>query len=151
MDGQRNTNGQFVKGHKGIGGRPPKAREAALLAIGQEIVNAQAWRAVVNKAVQDALGKTIIDGQVVDDPNSTAQGRNAARVFLRDTFIGKPTEYIATDLAASAYSELDAYSPAEREAALAVIRREIESLGGTADGGGDAGAVAGTDGAEGGA
>jgi hypothetical protein len=116
-------------------GRPPKAREAALLAIGQEIINAQTWRAIVNKAALDALGKVVSSGQAVDDTESTASGRNLARVWIRDTFIGRPTEYIATDLGDSAFEQLAAYSADELAAVLATIE-QIRN-----DGGGDPGGV----------
>ena len=122
---KRNPDGTFPKGVNGNPkGRAPKAREAALLAIGQEIVNAQNWRAIVSKATFDALGKVVVSGQAVDDPDSTAQGRNSARTWIRDTFIGKPTEYIATDLDESAYEQLAAYSSDE----LAIVLARIEEL-----------------------
>ncbi len=134
---KRNLDGTFAKGVSGNpNGRPSRAREAALLAIGQEIVNASAWRSVVVKAVLDAQGKAIIAGQVVDDIGSTAAGRNTARTWLRDTFIGKPSEYIKLDDADSAYTQLAAYSETELAAALAGIRSEIERL---RNSGGDSG------------
>jgi hypothetical protein len=121
---QRNPNGTYAKGQSGNPkGRASKAREAALLAIGQEIINAQTWRAIVNKAALDALGKTIVNGQAADDPDSTANGRNVARIWIRDTFIGKPTEYIATDLADSPFEQLGAYSNDDIAAAIALLEQ----------------------------
>jgi len=121
---KRNPDGTFAKGQSGNPrGRAPRAREVALLAIGKEILNAQTWRAVVNKAVLDALGKITAGGQVVDDPDSTAQGRNSARTWLRDTFIGKPTEYVSTDIAESIFEQFAAYSDEEIAAAIAALKR----------------------------
>ncbi len=140
---ERNADGTYKSGHKSIGGRPPKAREAALLAIGQEIINAQTWRAIVNKAALDALGKTIANGQAVDDTDSTASGRNLARVWIRDTFIGKPTEYVSTDLGDSAFEQLAAYSTDELAAVLANIERRRNDSGGDSGGTGAAGEVGG--------
>ncbi|OGC94595.1 MAG: hypothetical protein A2W25_02395 [candidate division Zixibacteria bacterium RBG_16_53_22] len=147
MSEQEKTNpGQFQKGNQAaVGhGRPPKAREAALLAIGQEILSQKGiWSSIVNKAITDALGKAIVNGQAVDDPDSTAAGRNTARTFLRDSFIGKPTEYIATDLADSPFEQLAAYSDADIAAAIAAIEQRrsgrddaSDTASGTAETGG---------------
>jgi hypothetical protein len=126
---QRNPDGTFPKGVSGNPkGRAPKQREAALLAIGQEIINAQTWRAIVNKAALDALGKVVVNGQAVDDSDSNASGRNTARVWIRDTFIGKPSEYINLGGDDSAYEQLAAYSETELAAVLVSVREDIERL-----------------------
>ncbi len=143
----RDEKGKFAEGHKGIGGRPNKAREAALLAIGQEIISQKGiWGAVVRKAVADALGQIVVkrDGQdvAIPDPDSTAAGRNTARTFLRDSFIGRPTEYIATDLADSPFEQLAAYSADDIAAAIAAIeqrRSGRDDSSDSADGTGAAG------------
>ncbi len=145
---QRNPDGTFPKGVSGNPkGRNPKAREAALLAIGQEIISQKGiWGAVIKKAVADALGQ-IIDKRegrdvAIPDPDSTAAGRNTARTFLRDTFIGRPTEYIATDLTDSPFEQLAAYSADDIAAAIAAIeqgRSGRDDVGDSAGGTGSAG------------
>lgn len=129
---------QAAKGH----GRPPKVREAALLAITHEIVNAGTWRQVVAKRVLDALGKIQQIGpdgitRMIDDPNSTATGRNQAATWLRDTVIGKPTEYVNLDSDTNVYEQFSGYSDDELGQILALIRklRQMDG-GGESDSGG---------------
>ena len=153
-EGERNDKGQFAQGHaptnNGKGGRPPKAREAALLAVAYEIVNAQAWRQIVTKRVLDALGK-IQAGQgdkakLTDDPKSTAQGRNLAATWLRDTCIGKPTEYVNIGGDDSAYEQFAAYTDEQIAEILATIERLRSNGGGgeyTTDDSGSTGGQAG--------
>jgi hypothetical protein len=133
------ANPNWVKGGESPNpkGRPPKAREAALLAIAYEVVNAQAWRQICAKRVMDALGKkqvgTGADVKLIDDEKSTAQGRNLAATFLRDVCIGKPTEYVNIGGDDSAYEQFAAYTDEQIAEILATIER-IQRDGG---GGGD--------------
>lgn len=138
------ANPEWVKGMASPNpkGRPPRAREAALLAITYEIVNADAWRGIVRRRVLDAMGKkqVVKDGQpiIVDDERSTAQGRNLAATWLRDTAIGRPTEYVKLDNNDSAYSEFAAYTDEELAEILATIERlrRDSGSGGDSEGGG---------------
>jgi hypothetical protein len=125
MSEGKDAGGKFTSGNTYGKGRPPKVREAALLAIAYEIVNAQTWRQIVSKRVLDAVGKKQIvkDGQstIVDDERSTAQGRNLAAAWIRDTVIGKPTEYINVGSDDSAYAEFAAYTDEQIAEILATI------------------------------
>lgn len=137
MSEGKGADGKFTAGNTYGKGRPPKAREAALLAITYEIVNSDTWRQVVRQRVLDAMGKKQIvkDGKpaLVDDERSTAQGRNLAATWLRDTIIGKPTEYIRLDSDDSAYTEFAAYTDEELSEILATIERLRRAGGGRSD------------------
>jgi hypothetical protein len=153
-ESDRDEKGHFKEGHapsnNGKGGRPPKAREAALLAVAYEIVNADAWRQIIRRRVLDAVGKKQIttkpitdkDGRIikpgestiVDDERSTAQGRNLAAAFLRDTLIGRPTEYVRLDGGdESAYEQFSAYTDEQIAEILAAIERLRRDSGGGGD------------------
>lgn len=82
MSEERNEKGQFKKGHIGIGGRPPKAREVARLAVLDEVVKADDWRRICEVALQDATkGK---DGQT----------REKGRRFIADYLVGRPQQTV---------------------------------------------------------
>ncbi len=94
---ERDEKGQFKKGHEGIGGRPPKAREQAILAVIREVVTLEKWHAIIEKAVNDAIS---------DEDGRT---RDKARRFLAEYQIGKPAQTIRlqqTNDEADAYDEL---------------------------------------------
>lgn len=138
-EGERNDKGQFAQGHaptnNGKGGRPPKARESALLAIAYEVVNAQAWRQICAKRVMDALGKkqvgTGADTKLVDDEKSTAQGRNLSATWIRDTVVGKPVEIVNLSPDDSAYEQFAAYTDEQIAEILAAIERLQRDSSGT--------------------
>lgn len=75
---QRDEKGRFVKGHNAPGpGRPPRATEADYLAAMTEIVTLDSWRAIVKRALADAL-----------------QGDSRARAWLSGYLIGKPPQIL---------------------------------------------------------
>lgn len=148
---QRKADGTFAAGQSGNPkGRPPKARELALVAITHEIVNASNWRLVVDKRLLDALGKKRVtklgaDGkpqlnaqgqvltEIIDDPDSTSQGRNAAATWLRDTAIGRPTEFISADPWQSPYEQVGAYTVEELNAIYALLEKLRSDSGSDVD------------------
>ena len=79
---ERDEKGHFKEGHRGIGGRPAKAREQAILQIGREVVTLERWREIFEKAYNDA---------VKDEDGRT---RDKARRFLAEYQIGKPAQTI---------------------------------------------------------
>ena len=79
---ERDEKGHFKEGHKGIGGRPAKAREQAILQIGREVVTLERWREIFEKAYNDA---------VKDEDGRT---RDKARRWLAEYAIGKPAQTI---------------------------------------------------------
>lgn len=126
---ERNEKGQFVEGHKGIGGRAPKAREAARLAIIAAVIDEEAFYKVVEVNLADAT--THEDGQV----------RARARQQIYEYLIGKPKQTIGIERDdGDAWSELDALSDDELRAIVA-----SDSTGGDA---GVSGGGAGTSGAK---
>ncbi len=138
MSEGKGTDGKFTPGNTYGKGRPPKAREAAILAIGYEIVNSKIWRQIFTIQALDAVGKKQIvkDGQpiIVDDEHSTAQGRARAATFLRDTFVGRPTEYVNVNASDdSAYAEFAAYTDEQIAEILAAIERLRRDSGGGSD------------------
>lgn len=127
---------QAAKGH----GRPPKSREAALLAIAHEIVNATEWRKLVMTRLMDALGEHAVEekdpqGNKVwarrRDPTSNAKGRNDAATWIRDTLIGKPNIYIG-GVEDSPQIDLARYSEAEIEQLIATLD-DVQILAGEID------------------
>lgn len=80
---ERSEKGQFKTGWKGGPGRPNKAREKARLAILSAVVTEDKWRAICEKAVDDALH---------DEDGRT---RDKARRFVAEYLIGKPRQTIA--------------------------------------------------------
>ena len=73
-DLHRDSNGRFQKGRKGGPGRPRRAIESDYLAKLSEAVLLSAWQEIVAKAVEDAR-----------------EGDHAARVWLANYLVGKPT------------------------------------------------------------
>jgi hypothetical protein len=75
----------------------------------------------------DALGKKQVgagaDVKLVDDEKSTAQGRNLAATWVRDTVIGKPVEIINITPDDSAYEQFAAYTDEQIAEILATIER----------------------------
>jgi hypothetical protein len=124
---ERNEKGQFAQGHKGIGGRPPKAREAARLAIIAAVIDEEAFRKVVEVNLKDATS----DG----DGNVRARARQQIYEYL----IGKPKQTIGIERAAEdAWTELSELSDDELRAIVA------QADAGRGDGGtGEAGAAEG--------
>jgi hypothetical protein len=105
---ERNEKGQFVEGHKGIGGRAPKAREAARLAIIAAVIDEEDFRKVVEVNLKDAT--TEGDGQV----------RARARQQIYEYLIGKPKQTIGFERAdEDAWSELADLSDDELRAIVA--------------------------------
>jgi len=80
---ERGEKGQFKTGWQGGPGRPSKAREKARLAILAAVVTEDKWRAICEKAVDDALK---------DEDGRT---RDKARRFVAEYLIGKPRQTIA--------------------------------------------------------
>ncbi len=80
---ERSEKGQFKTGWKGGPGRPSKAREKARLAILSAVVTEDKWKAICEKAVDDALH---------DEDGRT---RDKARRFVAEYLIGKPRQTIA--------------------------------------------------------
>ena len=149
MEGQqvsdeRNERGQYKAGHapangSNKGGRPSKARELARLAILQEVVTLDKWKAIVEKAVRDALGvriaQTSTGPKVEDDPGSDGRDRDKARRFIAEYTIGKPTQPLA--LGDDLLGILAGLSPEDYEAVLS--RAEEIIGGGSGQTSGDAG------------
>jgi len=80
----RNENGQFVKGHPGnknAPGRPPRAKEEKYLKSLFARVSLTDWRAIVDRAVQDAK-----------------RGDNVARKWLSDYILGTPIQRFEGDV-----------------------------------------------------
>ena len=75
MAAARKANGQFEKGHKGGPGRPKKKREERYLEITMSACTFKDWRAIVQKAVNDAK-----------------RGDATARKWLSDYLIGSPQQ-----------------------------------------------------------
>jgi hypothetical protein len=75
--------GKFQKGWKGGPGRPSRVKEAARLAIASEVVTDQDWRALVEKALDDAINGA--DGAT----------RDRGRRFLADYLLGRPINRVA--------------------------------------------------------
>lgn len=105
---ERNEKGWFAQGHKGIGGRPPKAREAARLAIIASVIDEEAFKKVVEVNLTDAT--THEDGQV----------RARARQQIYEYLIGKPKQTIGIERTEyDAWSELADLSDDELRAIIA--------------------------------
>lgn len=115
---ERNEKGQFVEGHKGIGGRRSKAREAARLAIIAAVIDEEKFIKVVEKNYEDAT--THEDGQV----------RARARQQIYEYLIGKPKQTVGIERTDDdAWSELDNLSDEDLRA-IAAAGISIGSDGG---------------------
>lgn len=112
---ERDEKGRFKEGHPGTGGRPPKARELAILQIGKEVVTLERWREIFEKAFDDAI----------KDPDGRT--RDKARRFLAEYFIGKPaqTVRIRTD-DSDDIDEFNQYSDDELRAIVAEAQDRSE-------------------------
>lgn len=75
--------GRFKPGWKGGPGRPSRVTEAARLAIASEVVTDQDWRALFEKALDDAINGA--DGAT----------RDRGRRFLADYLLGRPINRVA--------------------------------------------------------
>lgn len=75
--------GKFKPGWRGGPGRPSRVKEAAKLAIAQEVVTDQDWRQVVVTALDDAING--VDGAT----------RDRGRRFLADYLLGRPIARVA--------------------------------------------------------
>lgn len=79
---ERDEKGRFTKGSSGNpAGRPRRATEERYLAVLCEAVPLTRWRKIVERAVVDA-----------------EKGDDKARRWLGDYVIGRPTEYVNTDV-----------------------------------------------------
>lgn len=104
---ERNEKGQYEKGVTGNpNGRPPKAREAAYLAVLRETITIDDWKQVVLQAKTDALSGE--DGKT----------REFGRRFLADYCIGKPQQSISIERG-SGINEFADVSDAELDAIIA--------------------------------
>lgn len=73
---ERDANGRFAKGESGNPkGRPPKAREERYLEIARSTVTFKQWKAIVQKAADQA-----------------ERGNPTARKWLSDYLIGPPVQ-----------------------------------------------------------
>jgi hypothetical protein len=106
---ERNEKGRFAEGNRGGPGRPPKAREAARLAIIASVIDEEAFRKVVQVNLTDAT--TNEDGQV----------RARARQQIYEYLIGRPKQTIGIERSddIDAWSELDDLSDDELRAIIA--------------------------------
>lgn len=81
----RTDSGRFAPGHapsnRGRGGRPRRPVEERYLRAISVNTSAEDWRLIVDRAVKDAK-----------------DGDDKARRWLSEYLIGKPTEYVATDI-----------------------------------------------------
>lgn len=97
-ENERGEKGHFAQGWKGGPGRPSKAREKARLAILSAVVTEDKWKAICEKAVDDAIS---------DEDGRT---RDKARRFVAEYLIGKPRQTIALtkddDAGADEYDDL---------------------------------------------
>lgn len=75
--------GRFKPGWRGGPGRPSRVKELAKLAIAQEVVTDRDWRALVQKALDDAVNGE--DGAT----------RDRGRRFIADYLLGRPTTRVA--------------------------------------------------------
>jgi hypothetical protein len=71
----RDENGRFVKGHEPMGGRPPRAKEEQYYRILTTAVTQADWKAIIEKAVQQAI-----------------KGDAVARKWLADYLVGAPIQ-----------------------------------------------------------
>lgn len=118
MDG-RDVKGRFNAGNKLGQGRPQKTdnREKYLKTF-YEVFTIDIFRQVVSKAIHDSVGTRIIDEMVevkdqqgvvtgskstgrrimIDDAESTAASRNAARTWLANYAMGRPIQATEIDI-----------------------------------------------------
>lgn len=75
---ERDANGKFAEGHKGMGGRPRKEREERFYTIAVSSVTFQDWREIIQAAVKQAK-----------------RGDPSARKFLADYLMGTPVQKVA--------------------------------------------------------
>jgi len=108
---ERSPNGQFAQGHKGSGGRPPKARELAYLAIIAEEVTLSDFRQVVGQALKDATSGE--DGRT----------RDYGRRWIADYLIGRPRQTLHINTGPGERDEFDEYSDEALEAIIAEEER----------------------------
>jgi len=81
MANGRDENGRFAKGWKGGPGRPRRQTEERYLCALVASIKADDWKAIVMQAIAQAR-----------------EGDRYARQWLADYLIGKPTEYVNTDV-----------------------------------------------------
>lgn len=95
---ERNEKGQWVAGHKSTGGRLPRARELARLAVMQEKCTLETWGRIIEKAIRDALGVRLVQTasgpRIEDDPDSDGATRERGRRFIAEYTIGKPSQNV---------------------------------------------------------
>ena len=77
---ERDENGQFAKGNKGGPGRQKRKTEDKYLRALQKCVKAKEWKAICERAVQDAK-----------------RGDRTARQWLSDYLLGKPVQELKVD------------------------------------------------------
>ncbi len=75
IEAERDEKGRFVKGHTGMGGRPPRAREERYYEILMSSVSFEDWRKIVQRAAEQAK-----------------RGDGAARKWLSDYLVGQPEQ-----------------------------------------------------------
>lgn len=114
---ERKTDGTFKDGHKGIGGRPSKARELAYLAVAQEVCALNDWRAIVTRAKIDAIAGE--DGAT----------RERGRRFLADYLIGRPKQVVAVEH--DGESVYEQYADLSDDELAELIAQAEQSDGGT--------------------
>jgi hypothetical protein len=74
----RDANGRYLKGHKSNGGRPSRPREEQYYHILMTTVTYDDWRAIINKAIEQAK-----------------RGDYQARKWLSDYLAGEPEHTIS--------------------------------------------------------
>ena len=84
MSAERDTNGRFLRGHPGMGGRPRRATEADYLAALSEVVPMEKWCEIVETAADQAIA-----------------GDAKAREWVGSYLAGKPTGNALRRLAAA--------------------------------------------------
>jgi hypothetical protein len=90
MSTDRDANGRFLPGHPGMGGRPRRAIEVDYVATLSEAVPLAKWRAIVERAVEQAVS-----------------GDAKAREWLGSHLLGEPTGNALLRLAAIELAEFD--------------------------------------------
>ena len=85
----RNNSGQFVKGHPGGPGRPPKPKEEKFYKTTLSAVTLTDWREIVKKAVEQAK-----------------RGNPSARKWLSDYLIGPPQQKVDVTSAGEALKQV---------------------------------------------
>jgi hypothetical protein len=108
MPEQRDDRGRFAQGNCGGPGRPRRAVERDYLAALADAVSIDRWRAIVDRAVEDA-----------------SQGDAKARQWISEYLTGKPT---GDGLAQLANAEARADDPLARAADEATARMNAKLL-----------------------